>query len=86
MLTNLLAGAYIIMHWNDDFSKAPIYPTSGCQLDLSHGTITYKLKRELRWARTEPPYREYVCKKYKWSLSSLVPQWTESYDAATTRG
>ena len=31
-----LAGAYITMHWNDDFSKAPIYPTSGCQLDLSH--------------------------------------------------
>ena len=24
-----LAGAYITMHWNDDFSKAPIYPTSG---------------------------------------------------------
>ena len=62
-----LAGGYITMHWNDDFSKAPIYPTSGCQFDLSHGTITYKLKRELRWARTEPPYGQYVCDKYKWT-------------------
>ena len=42
-----LAGGYITRHWDDDYSQAPIYPTSGCQLDLQHGTITYKLKREL---------------------------------------
>ncbi len=62
-----LAGGYIERHWDEDYSIAPIYPTSGCQIDLPHGTTTYKLKRELRWARTEPLYRAYLCKKYKWN-------------------
>ena len=45
-----LAGGYIVTrHWDDDYSQACSYylaicPTSGCQLDLQHGTIMYKLK------------------------------------------
>ena len=49
--------------------KLLLGPTSGCHLDLWHGTITYKLKCKLRWARTESLYRQYLCDKYKWEDS-----------------
>jgi hypothetical protein len=34
-----------------DHTRVPLLPTSGCQLNLAHGTTTRDIKRELKLAR-----------------------------------
>ena len=46
-------------------------PTSGCQLQLQEGTITYKVKRELKHARTAPLLRQRLCHKHAWTDSAF---------------
>jgi len=62
-----LADGYIVHHWEDKYDTAPLLPTSGVQLHLKHGTVSSRLKRELRWARTGAPFREVLCNKNMWT-------------------
>ena len=80
-----IAGAYIEQHPDDDYTQAPLYPQSGAQLDLCHGTITYKLKRELRWARNEPDYSKYMLDKHKWTENTYSEIDWESHRRALNR-
>ena len=50
-----LAGEYIDQHMDKHYSRVPILPTSGIQLQLPAGTVTYNTKRELSEARTAEP-------------------------------
>jgi hypothetical protein len=49
-----------------DYTHVPVLPTSGAQLNLPAGTITYNLKQELSWARTTEPMKQYMITKYDW--------------------
>ena len=66
-----LADDYFTQNPAIQHAKAPILPTTGCQLHLyKHGTlstITRKLKRELRIARTAPALKNYLIKKFEWT-------------------
>ena len=66
-----MADSYIQQHWDDEYHEVPLLPTSGAQLNLEQGTVTYKMKRELRLARTEGPLRDYLCEKNKWSRETF---------------
>jgi hypothetical protein len=61
-----LADEFLLKHPQLNHSTVPIMPTSGCQLHLSHGTVTHHIKRELKHARTAPPLKKYMMDKYAW--------------------
>ena len=61
-----IADAYIVENPNHQYQQVPLLPTSGIQLQLPIGTITNKLKRELRLARTADNLRKYLCGKFGW--------------------
>ena len=51
-----LAGDYLAANPDKDYTHVPVLPSSGIQLNLPAGTITYNMKVELSQARTtEPP-------------------------------
>ena len=62
-----IADQYIQQNPDHAFHQVPLLPTSGIQLHLPVGTVTHKLKRELRLARTEPPLRAHLCERFGWS-------------------
>jgi hypothetical protein len=62
-----LANSYLSEDPIIDFSTVPILPTSGCQLNLEKGTVTFNLKQQLRMATSIPPLRAKLCKKHDWS-------------------
>jgi hypothetical protein len=66
-----LADQYIVANPDHQYNIVPMLPTSGVQLNLPHGTVTYKIKRELRLARTTGPLKEYLCKKYGWTEATF---------------
>ena len=66
-----LADSYIADHPNHDYSKAPMIPSTKILLHLPLGTITSKLKQELRLARTTDPLIAYLMKRFKWDLDTF---------------
>ena len=54
---------------NNQFQIAPVLPSSGCQLQLSTGTVTYNFKPELKLARTLHPLRDCLCHQHGWTTS-----------------
>ena len=62
-----LADQYMQEFHDVDRSRVSILPTSGCQLHLAAGTITYNLKLNLTHARTVPPLRQKLCKRNAWN-------------------
>jgi hypothetical protein len=51
-----LAEAYLQENPDVDHSRAPVLPSSGCQLHLASGTATHNIKKALKHARTAPPF------------------------------
>ena len=62
-----LADEYLKQNPDVDHTKVPMLPTSGCQLHLSHGTVTHNLKLAMTHARTIPPFKKKLCSKHAWS-------------------
>jgi hypothetical protein len=60
------ADQYLQDHQDIEHSRAPLFPTAGCQLHLAHGTTTHDIKRELILARHVPPMKEKLCSKHEW--------------------
>jgi len=61
---NKLAGDYMAAHPDTDYTVVPVLPTSGVQLHLPAGTITYNMKKEVSMARTTEPMKQHMIKKY----------------------
>jgi len=80
-----LADQYIIEHPDYSYSKVPLLPTSGAQLNLPIGTITHKLKREIMLARTEPALQKHLCKHFKWTDETFETIDWESFRLAMNR-
>jgi len=59
-----LVGDYMANHPHTDYTVVPVLPTSGVQLHLLAGTITYNMKKEVSMARTTEPMKQYMIKKY----------------------
>jgi hypothetical protein len=62
-----LAEAYIEQSQHGNLPMVPLLPTSGCQLHLPQGTITFITKQALKHARSVPPMQAKLCHKYDWS-------------------
>ena len=62
-----LANAFISTHPDLDYGRVKPLPHAGVQLNLPAGTVTYKLKRTLRNARTAPPLASKLKKDNDWS-------------------
>jgi hypothetical protein len=62
-----LAEEYLTENPTLDHSRVPILPTSGCQLFLSHGTVTHNIKQEVKNARAAPPLKARLCRRHDWS-------------------
>jgi hypothetical protein len=54
-----------------DCKLVPIFPASGCQVELASSTITYNLKHELKLARTTPPLKRRLCHKNSWGIEQF---------------
>ena len=61
-----LASEYIRNNPDLDYSTVHLLPHAGLQLQFPTGTLTYKLKRALRIARTEPTLEKALKEKYEW--------------------
>jgi hypothetical protein len=62
-----LADDYLVQYPGVYHSWVPLLPTTGCQLHLPQGTVTYDYKRALALARRAPPMRDKLCHKHNWS-------------------
>jgi hypothetical protein len=62
-----LVGAYIQTHEDDQYSIAPLLPTSGAQLKMKGGTVTHQLKQTVTQARSKQIHKQYLCKKNNWT-------------------
>ena len=72
-----LADLYLQEYPGVDRSRVPILPTSGCQLHLANGTVTYDLKLKLTHARTVPTLRRNLCDKNSWDDAVFLDvNWT----------
>jgi hypothetical protein len=72
-----LAGAFLAWLPFLDCSTVPILPTSGCQLALEEGTVTFNVKQQLKLARSTPPLRDYMCEKNGWCRDTFEDiDWT----------
>ena len=76
------ADKYIAENPNYPYNKVPLFPISGVQLNLPTGTVTHKLKRELRMARHEEPLKEYLCEKFGWDRQVFADIDHESFRRA----
>ena len=59
-------------HPDTDYTVVPVLPTSGVQLHLPAGTITYNMKKEVSMARTTEPMKQYMIKKYGWDEETFL--------------
>ena len=66
-----LADQYIQNHPDHPYHQVPLLPTSGINLNLRHGTVTFKHKRELRLASTAPHMQRYMLEKYEWDEATF---------------
>ena len=62
-----LADQFIQDHPDLQYHQGPLLPTSGIQFNLPSGTVTSKLKRSIRWAKTEGPLTTHLCHKFDWT-------------------
>jgi hypothetical protein len=62
-----IADSFLENHPDATARRVPLLPSAKAQLHLPKGTITYKLKRELRLARTTEPLIKHMCKKNDWT-------------------
>jgi len=61
-----LAAQFITDHPNWVYQQVPIMPSSGAQLNLPQGTITYNLRLELQHASVAPPLKAKLQTKCSW--------------------
>ena len=80
-----LANDYITQNPDKYYNRVPLLPTSGIQLDLPCGTITYKVNREIKYARSAPILKAKYCKLYKWNLATLETIDWEAHRLASNR-
>ena len=80
-----LANQYITDNPNHPYQQVPLLPVSGVQLNLPIGTITHKLKRELRVARTAPGLQQHLCTKFNWTAPVFDNIDWESFRRAMNR-
>ncbi len=66
-----LADEYINHNPNHEYHNAPLLPTSGAQIHLPSGTVTYHLKRTLTHARTVQPLQAKLCKRNDWTADTF---------------
>jgi len=59
-------------HPNKDYTVVPILPTSGVQLHLPAGTITYNMKKEVSMARTTEPMKQHMIEKCGWDEETFL--------------
>ena len=67
-----LAGDYMTAHPDKDYTVVPMLPTSGVQLYLPSGTITYNMKKEASMATTTYPMKKYMIKKCSWEEDTFL--------------
>jgi len=77
-----IANAFIEGYPDHPYSHVPLLPTSGVQLNLPVGTVTHKLKREIRLARTEPSLRKHLINKFGWTEEAFEDIDWESFRRA----
>jgi len=80
-----LAGDYMAAHPDKDYTVVPILPTSGVQLHLSAGTITYNMKKEVSMTRTTEPMKQYMIKKHGWEEDTFLDIEWEAHKRAANR-
>ena len=80
-----LAGDYMRDHPDKDYTKVPVLPTSGIQLNLPAGTITYNLKKEVSMARTTKPMKDCMIAKYDWDEDTFSDIEWEAHRRAANR-
>jgi len=68
---NKLAGDYVAAHPDKDYTVVPMLPTSGIQLHLPAGTITYNIKKEVSMARTTESIKQHMIKKHDWEEKTV---------------
>ena len=72
-----LAAQYLADFPGVHRTRVPLLPTSGCQLHLADGTVTYDLKLKLTHARTVPPLRKKLCERNVWDDNTYMDiDWT----------
>ena len=80
-----LANQFIVDNPDLPYHQVPLLPTSGIQLNFSNGTVTHKLKRAIRWAKTEGPLKEHLCNKFDWSEATFDDINWEAFRVAMNR-
>jgi Reverse transcriptase-like len=66
-----LADEYIQQNRDIDYSIVPILPTSGAQLNMPGGTVTYRLKQTVMQARSQRDHQQYLCCKNNWTIEDF---------------
>jgi hypothetical protein len=64
--TDRLANEYIQHHQDGKYNIVPILPTSGIQLHMEGGTVTYQFKQTIMQARPKLNHQKYLCDKKQW--------------------
>ena len=85
MYADKRAGDYMAAHPDKDYTVAPMLPTSGVQLHLLAGTITYNMKKEVSMARTTEPMKQHMIKKHHWEEATFQDIEWEAHRRAANR-
>mgnify|MGYP000316897559 CR=1 FL=1 len=80
-----LAWDYMAAHPNKDYAVVPILQTSGIQLHLPAGTITYNTKKEVSMAMTTEPMKQHMIKKHHWEEATFLDIEWEAHRRAANR-
>jgi len=80
-----LADAYLAENPPHNFSRVPLLPSCGCQLELEAGTVTRDHKQSLREARVAPPYIQRLCHRHCWDKATFDDIAWESHRLALKR-
>ena len=80
-----LANEYITANPDHPYHVVPLLPTCGCQFHLPIGTITHKLKKEIRLARTQPAMKDHLMDRFGWDYPTLQDVDWESFRIAMRR-
>ena len=62
------AAQFLQDYPDEDYKIAPVFPSGGCQLQLSNGIVTYNFKQELNLAQTLQPLRAHLCHQHGWTI------------------
>ena len=81
-LANKLAEQYLKEIPDVNQTRVPLLPTSGCQLQMAEGTVTYDLKLKHSHAHTVPPLRQMLCEQNVWGDTAYTEiDWTAQQPA-----